>query len=195
MKVILATLIIAIVLGFLLGGRLSNLACLRIRWMPLAIAGLALQLVPMPGRAWSLALLYVSFALLVAFAVANGRAGIPGAWLILAGILLNLTVIGLNQGMPVAREALVRSDQMDTLELLAKQGGAKHHLARPTDRVVFLADVIPIRPIRQIVSLGDLVAYAGVVWLVVAGMRGRPEEVAPASTVRTSGSGEVGGVG
>jgi len=39
--------------------------------------------------------------------------------------------------------------------------------------LVFLGDVLPIRPIRMVASPGDLIAYAGVVWLVVAAMLGR----------------------
>jgi hypothetical protein len=179
MTVILATLVLAIVLGFLMGGRLSSLARLRIRWLPLAIAALALQLVPMPGRTWPLALLYLSYGLLTVFAIANAWARVPGSWLILLGVVLNLTVIGVNGGMPVTREALVRSDQMGTLQLLDEEGGAKHHLAGPTDRVVFLGDVVPVRPIRAVVSFGDLLLYAGVAWLVVGGMRGRGDDAGP----------------
>lgn len=173
MTVIFATLILASLLGLLLGGRPSNLAQLRIRWVPAAVVGLALQLAPVPGRAWPLALLYVSFGLLAAFAIVNIQSRVPGAWLILVGIWLNFAVIAVNQGMPVARYALERSDQLETLELLVEDGGAKHHLASSDDQLLFLGDVIAIGPpVRQAVSVGDVFTYAGVAWLVVAGMRG-----------------------
>jgi hypothetical protein len=148
-------------------------ASLRVRWQPLAIVGLALQVIPVPGRALPLGLLYVSFALLIVFALANVAARVPGSWLILIGISLNFTVIALNQGMPVTRDALVASGQGETLAVLLNDGGAKHHLAGPDDRLLFLGDVLPIRPIRMVASPGDLIAYAGVVWLVVAAMLGR----------------------
>jgi uncharacterized membrane protein (DUF485 family) len=45
-----------------------------------------------------MALLYVSFALLIAFAVVNLRARVPGFAAILLGMLLNVTVIGVNGG-------------------------------------------------------------------------------------------------
>lgn len=186
MTLILSTLVLAGMLGLLLGGRPSNLARLRIRWVPAAVVGLALQLAPVPGNTWPLLLLYVSFALLTAFGIVNVHSRVPGAWLILIGIWLNFTVIAVNQGMPVSREALVRSDQMDTLELLVEEGGAKHHLARPNDQVLFLGDVIAIGPpVRQAVSVGDVFTYAGVAWLIVAGMRSRCGEESP-SVVGTS---------
>jgi Family of unknown function (DUF5317) len=182
MSLIFATLVLAALLGLLLGGRLSELARLHVRWAPAAAIGLALQLAPVSGNRWPLVLLYVSFAILTAFAIANIRGRVPGSWLILIGIWLNFVVIAVNQGMPVARDALVRSGQMDTLEVLVDDGGAKHHLAGPDDTLSFLGDVIAIgAPVHQAVSVGDVFTYAGVGWLVVGGMRGtrRPKEDEP----------------
>jgi hypothetical protein len=173
MRLILASLALAVVLGYVLGGRLSSVGHLRVRWQPAAIVGLALQVVPVPGQELPLALLYASFVLLLAFAIVNLRVGVAAFWLILIGIALNFTVIAVNQGMPVTRDALVASGQGDTLAVLVHGGGAKHHLADPGDHLLFLGDVLPIRPIEMVASPGDLIAYAGVVWLVVAAMLGR----------------------
>ncbi|HET7869062.1 MAG TPA: DUF5317 family protein [Actinomycetota bacterium] len=173
MRLIAASLALAVAIGYLLGGRLSSVASLRVRWQPLAIVGLALQVIPVPGRALSLGLLYVSFVLLIAFGLANVAARVPGSLLILIGIALNFTVIGLNQGMPVTRDALVASGQGETLAVLLHDGGAKHHVSGPDDRLLFLGDVLPILPIRMVASPGDLIAYGGVVWLVVSAMLGR----------------------
>jgi len=68
-----------------------------------------------------------------------------------------------------------------------RQGGEKHHLAGPGDRLLFLGDVTPIPPpVRQAVSAGDVVAYAGVAFVIVASMRRRRNESivgeAPAAT-------------
>jgi diguanylate cyclase (GGDEF)-like protein len=169
-KLILATMLVSVALGYAAGGRLTNLARARIRWAPLATVGLALQLV-LPPQPWPLVLLFVSFVVLVAFAVVNRRA--PGFRLILVGIALNALVIGVNHGMPVERGALVASGQQATLHELVHGGGAKHHLAGPGDRLLPLADVIALpQPIGQIVSVGDLFTYAGVAWLILAGMLG-----------------------
>jgi len=173
MKLVLATLVIAVLAGYLAGGRLSNLGSAGVRWPGAAVAGLALQLAPVPGRTLPLVLLFVSFALLAVFALANVRARVAGFPLILVGIALNFAVIAVNLGMPVTRQALEASNQMDTLAMLVHDGGAKHHLAGPDERLLFLGDVIAIRPIEQAVSAGDLFTYAGVVWLVVAAMLGR----------------------
>jgi hypothetical protein len=87
---------------------------------------------------------------------------------------MNFLVIGVNAGMPVPRWSLERSDQIQELDFLIEHGGAKHHLATEDDTLMFLADVIPLpSPIRQSVSAGDVVTYAGVAYVIVAGMRRR----------------------
>jgi hypothetical protein len=176
MKLILGTLLFALVAGFLIGGRLSNLSHLRIRWAPLALVGFAMQLVNPPGN-WPLFLLLGSFVLLSIFAIVNIRT--PGFVLILIGVAMNFTVIAVNSGMPVSEQALIASGQADTLGDLVNDADSyvKHHLADGEDRVLFLGDVIAIPPpIAQAVSVGDFFTYGGVAVVIMAGMRRRPEE-------------------
>jgi Family of unknown function (DUF5317) len=188
MRLILATLALAGAIGFIAGGRPSALASLKVRWTPAALIGLALQLAPAPGPTWGLVLLFASFVLLTGFAVVNVGARLPGFVLILLGVVMNFTVIGVNQGMPVSREALVASHQEKSLPILLERPGAKHHLAGPDDRLMLLADVIAVPPLEQVISLGDILAYTGVVWLVVAGMRRREPLVAPKAAVPAEGA-------
>jgi hypothetical protein len=168
-RLVLLVLLIAVGVGVLTGGRLSALSGLKIRWAPLALLGFALQIVAPTGR-WSFPTLMASFVLLTVFGVVNLK--VPGFALILAGILMNFLVIGINSGMPVEGYALTKSGQADTLTMLIEEGGAKHHLAGPEDQLLFLADALPIAPpFRQAVSAGDVVAYVGVAYVVVAGMQ------------------------
>jgi hypothetical protein len=170
MKLMLASLSLAVLAGFLAGGRLRNLSSIHLRWTGLAIAGFALQFVSGPGTTLPLACLYVSFVLLSVFAFANIRTtGFP---VIVAGIAMNFLVIGLNQGMPVASQALEASGQSDTLDDLIHNPYPKHHLATEDDAVVFLGDVIALpQPIGQAISVGDIFTYGGVGVVIVAGMR------------------------
>jgi hypothetical protein len=182
MKLVALSLAIALVLGMLAGGRVSALSSLRIRYAPLALVGFSLQLVNPPGR-WPFVLLIVSFVLLTAFAVAN--LGTTGFALVLVGIAMNLAVIAVNGGMPVDRAAIEASGQAETLQGLVEQRGAKHHLAGPDDRLLFLADVIAVpSPIAQVISLGDIFTYGGVSVIVAGGMRRRRPSAAPIGEVR-----------
>jgi hypothetical protein len=185
MELIVATLVIAVAIGYATGGRVSALADLKVRWTWVAIAGLALQSIPLPSRTLSFAALYVSFALLLAFAVANVRRQAIPFVAIALGVVMNFTVIAVNGGMPVTRDALVTSGQLETLDELADDGWVKHHLAGPDDELMFLGDVIGVSQIGQVVSIGDVFAYLGVAWLVIGGMRRRPDDVTVAVHLAT----------
>lgn len=170
MKLMLFSMALILSVGFLMGGRLSGLSTLKIRWTGLAIVGLALQFVTGPGDTVPLVSLYVSFVLLSVFALKNIR--IVGFPLIVLGVAMNFLVIGANQGMPVSRAALEGSGQGEFLDDLIRNPYPKHHLAGDTDVVVFLGDVIGVpAPVRQAISIGDIFTYAGVGVVIVSAMR------------------------
>lgn len=170
MELLLATVSGAVVAGFLLDGRLADLGGLEIRWTGLAFAGLCLQLVSGPGIAAPLACFILSFVALAVFAVVNLR--VTGFPLILAGVAFNAFVIVLNQGMPVSERALVATGRIASIDVLAQSPPATHHLATDGDVAAFLGDVIAVpSPIAQAISVGDVLTYAGIAVVIVAGMR------------------------
>jgi hypothetical protein len=191
MLLIAGVLVIGVVLGYLAGGRLRGLEDLRLRWWGLAPLGLLMQLVPLPlhghlDKQVSVDLLIASYPVLLAFVAKNIR--LPGLPLMFIGLSMNLLVISVNDGMPVTRHALEASGQGNLLQDLIHHGGAKHHLVGSGDILLPLGDVIAIgSPIRQVLSAGDLVVYAGLVWLIVAVMRRRPRETEPAPPPARSG--------
>lgn len=163
----------ALLTGLMTGGRLRRLESVRIRWWWLAIAGLALQIIPIPDR-WTgagFASLMASYALLIVVAWANLR--LAGFSMILVGVAMNALAIGLNGAMPVTDEALEASGQAAAISELAKGEPAKHKLADEGDLLLPLADVIPVpKPFGEVLSAGDLVAYSGIAWFLFAAMRG-----------------------
>jgi hypothetical protein len=173
MKLMAICMAAILAVGYLTGGRLRNVADLQLRWPALALVGLALQFITGPGDTIPLASLYLSFALLIVFTVANIRVfGFP---LILAGVLCNLLVIGTNGGMPVSAHALEASDQGQFLGDLENNPYPKHHLATEDDLLRFLGDVIPVpTPVAQAISLGDILTYGGVGMVIVGAMRTVP---------------------
>jgi hypothetical protein len=173
MRLVLFTFPIAIGLGYLLGGRLENLGGVRFRYAWAGLLGVILQFLPIEGTPGYVALV-ASFVLLLFVSASNWK--LAGFLLVLAGLWMNFLVIVVNEGMPVAREAIVASGQADTLDDIADAGGNKHHLATDEDDLLFLGDVIAIpAPVKQAVSIGDIVAYAGAMWFVIAAMRGRAD--------------------
>jgi Family of unknown function (DUF5317) len=91
------------------------------------------------------------------------------------GLLLNLTVVAANGGMPVTASAVERAG--GSTAVLGDGYGSKHHLADDDDIVVLLGDVIAVpKPVGVVLSIGDVLLYAGIAWFVIQVMRGRSRE-------------------
>jgi hypothetical protein len=156
----------AIVVGYARGGRLHRVAEAELGWTWLLFAGVGLQvavdltaargLLPdVPGTV----LLVVSHALVIGWIVANRFR--PGMVLIFLGLLMNAVVIAANGGMPVDPAAI---DDAGLPAVDALYG--KHTLMDEGTRLPFLADIIPVPPLRSIISVGDVVLAAGLIPLV-----------------------------
>jgi len=172
---------LAVCVGFAAGGSLRHFEHLRVRWWGAALAGLALQgmaLVSGIGRPAGSWVLVGSYGLLIAFGWVNRR--LPAVWLVMTGLVLNILVIAVNGGMPVSASALESAGAR--AEGLLGAGAVKHHLMGPDDTLTPLGDVIGIPPpIGAVISIGDVLLYAGVAILVVAVMLGRFGEGPPAA--------------
>ncbi len=187
MKLLLAVVVLSVCLGYVFGGRLDRLEALRPRWWGLVILGLGIQFIPLPNGASGTdllirtAVLALSYSLLLTFALVNVR--MPGMFLVVIGLACNMTVIVVNGGMPASAQALIASGQEDVVAYVREQGADKHHLLTDDDQLTFLADVIAVpQPIGQAVSVGDILVYAGLTWLVVATMRGWTPSARPAGS-------------
>jgi hypothetical protein len=192
-----SVILLSVLIGYLVGGRLRAFERLYLRHWWLAPIGLGLQVLPLPDARHGTdflvrtSVLGVSYALLLLFAGFNLR--IPGMPLLLVGLTLNAVVVIANGGMPASRQALEASGQTAALKHLTADEGAKHHLMTSSDHLTPLADVIPIpQPIGQVASVGDVFVYAGLVWLIVAVMRGQTGEQAPRQGWRYRGRHRLG---
>ena len=156
--------VLAVGTSLLRGGRLGNAGQNALFWLPVLVAGLALQtlLDALAARGWigdagTVALLLVSEAAVLGFCIRNWyRAGMV---LIGLGFTLNVLVILANGGMPVSPDAIRAMGGDPTGAVLA----GKHHLMTAATALPWLADVIPVPAIDLIVSVGDLVLIAGMV--------------------------------
>ena len=181
MLLVLGAIVLGLLAGLIFGGSLRQLGSVRLRLWPLALIGLAVQLVPIPSSLdprmarWAAAgLLALSYLLLLAFVLENIQ--FPGFPIIIVGLLLNIFVISLNRGMPVTDAALRTAEGQDYRQArqdLIDSGGVKHHLARPDDLLLPIADVIAIpAPVKNVFSVGDLITYLGVAWVLASAARG-----------------------
>lgn len=167
-----AVLAVAVAIGFITGGRISNLGHLPLRYGGLVALAVLAQLVGtvLGGVPYAIGL-GVS-ALLVAVFLLRNR-GIHGTVLVALGLLSNAVVVGANGAMPVSAYASGKAE-ISTQDLLAGVD-PRHQLADSGTRLRPLGDVIPVLlPVRaEVVSPGDVLVAAGLAQLVVLGMRRR----------------------
>ncbi|HYD10488.1 MAG TPA: DUF5317 family protein [Acidimicrobiales bacterium] len=157
-----AAVVAGVVLGFLFGGRPSNISR-----RPLQLVSLLAVSVLLQGAAEALdvsdtlglAMVLTSYVGLSAFAVANIR--LVGMPVVLVGLVCNLVVITVNGGMPVEREAIVAAGVAADHEIADLDFGAKRHL-EDGDALMFLGDIIPVELTEEVLSFGDLILAFGI---------------------------------
>lgn len=176
-------ILIVIVVALLRGGTLRNFAALRLRLAPLAIAGLALQMLTflgignVPALAFAVVPLYLLSMLLLCIWVAlNWR--IPGMALIAAGLLMNLLAVAANGGqMPVSPEAARLAGRYEDLAG-SDPAVSKHVVAvEGQTRLWPLIDIIGVPagvPFAPVWSIGDLVLTLGIAILCYRTIRRAP---------------------
>ena len=163
---------IGIVIGLLAGGRLGRLAELRLRWVPLILLGLAVQVAIFTdavGRAIGDAgpALYVASTALVLVAVLR-NVTVPGVWLIAIGAGCNLAAIVANGGwMPADPTAL------ESIGGLAN--GYTNSIVVADPALGPLTDIFalpPWLPLANVFSVGDVLIGIGIAATIALAMRG-----------------------
>ncbi len=166
MRFTLVAVAAGLAISVLAGGRPGHMAGRSFRLWPVLAAGVGLQALStgLAGGA-GLAVLVLSYALLVTFSAANAVR--VGMWMVALGIGLNLLTIAVNSGMPVRPSAIVAAGIAEPHQLGGLRIEGKRHLQRPSDRLMAISDVIPVRPLREVVSLGDLLMGIGLADVLV----------------------------
>ena len=178
---ILYAVLAGLIFGLLTGGSPARLGDLRIRWAPLIVLGMVVQLglfsSPLGNALGDVApAVYVASNVMVLMAVA-GNLAIPGIAVVLAGGASNLLAIAANGGyMPVSHDALTAMGRVPK---------ADYSNSAPLDVVFFgpLTDVFTMPtwvPMSNVFSIGDVLIGIGIAVAVVAAMHGRGLTVAEA---------------
>jgi hypothetical protein len=169
MLILIAAVVVAAV-ALLRGGSLSHFVDLPLRWVPLVVAALALQLLiftpflKVPIIPVLTAPLYVvSMILLIGWVAANWR--IPGMAIMAVGLLLNVVAIVANGGhMPVAIGQATYAGMIDRYtsgELAVHNNSIA--TAGPV-RLWLLTDILALPagvPLANVYSIGDVLLAIG----------------------------------
>jgi len=180
--IFLISVAVGIIAGYLTGGRLGNLASLRLKWTWLVLLAILIQvlifplftdhpIVPIATEAFHL----ISYLLVLAWLALNIR--VRPLLFIGAGALCNLLVISLNGGkMPASIPAIARAGGEIAAQRLTEDGVYGNLVSMgPSTHLNFLGDTMYLPgwiPFATAFSAGDLVIMFGLVWLMAQGMRG-----------------------
>lgn len=179
--IFLVAVLLGVLAGYAVKGRVANLQRLDLRRVWLVVAGLVLQLLIFPLFGDQPLLPYatmplhiVSYALVLIFLCLNLR--VRPLLVVGGGALLNVLVIGVNGGlMPASATALERAGIVSALEhLMTGEAYGNVVLMSETTKLAFLGDVLYLPswiPFATAFSMGDLLIMAGLVWLIVKGMK------------------------
>jgi len=169
-------IIAAVIIGMVTGGRFSNLSQLKIKFIYVIVLAYLIQVgIDFGAPRWEFggySYLHTLSYLILLFALVKNRS-IPGMQLII-GTLLNFAVIALNAGqMPVRADVI----PAQMAEALASGKGGTHGLMTGETTLAFLADIFYIKlPYQhQLISIGDILLNAGVLALIVKGIRGKTQ--------------------
>ena len=169
----LYSLVIGLVLGLLLGGRISRLADFRFEWLTLAVAALMVQFIlfteTVNSALGSLAPpLYVATTAVVLIVVLRNVRAAPGLAIVALGTISNLAAIIANGGyMPVTAKALGIAEPVVT-----KYGGNSVFTANPLLTPLVYRFALPAwLPFWNVFSVGDVLIGIGITIVIVGAMR------------------------
>src|SRR3954469_25411367 len=179
---------VGLLLGLLAGGRLDNLANIRLRFLPLLFLGVIVRFGTELGLSYGLdtfealrvPLLAFAYGLLL-FTLWQNRS-YPGLVLAFVGIALNAIAIMANGGhMPVRDRAFAEAGFTGPIN---PQSHYELSSTAPAFllRLGFLGDIIPIPvpPVQNVASIGDIFLSAGLAFFLFATLLRRPTP--PAAT-------------
>lgn len=160
MSVVIVAIVAGALTGLIRGGRFGAVLSTPLRAWPLLVIGVGLQAAPSAIDArFATPAALASYATLALFGLANLH--LVGMPIFILGLAANAVPLALNDGMPVRERALVAADIIEPGEAATVTVNPPRRFEQPGDRLVGLADVIPVPALRTVVSFGDLVLAAG----------------------------------
>jgi hypothetical protein len=171
---ILSAIPIGILVGLLLGGRLDRLADLRLRWAPLAVLGLLIQVAlftdPVSAAVGDAApAIYVASTAAVLVAVLRD-VRVPGMAVVALGAASNLAAIVANAGYMPADPAALAS----VVELSPGYSNSVIVVDPALRPLTDLYALPPAFPFANVFSVGDVLIGIGIALVIVFAMRVRP---------------------
>ena len=161
MWILIAALPIGMFLGLVAGGSFNNLHHFRLRVWYLLIPAFAIAALMAfdrnpPGEWILLPVALVLFAI-----VAFRNIAVVGMTVVGVGVIANLVPVLINGDMPVREEAVIQAGLADQSNTDLVKLGAGRRFEEPGDYLVVLGAIVPVEPVKEVLTFGDLIVVAG----------------------------------
>ncbi|SKA97187.1 hypothetical protein SAMN05443428_12412 [Caloramator quimbayensis] len=177
----LEALIIGIIIGYILKGKLKNLENVKLKYPYLAVGAFAVEFIlfslvrkGMLSRGYLTTSIYIiEYALIFLFIYFNRE----NKYILIMGLgfLLNALAIFSNGGaMPVSAKAAVTAGLAPSIGSVKASAEGLYVVQNEATRLWLLGDIIPKTYLRHyVISIGDIVAAIGLLIFLVQGMRSK----------------------
>jgi len=178
-------ILMGILMGFLIKGKIENLAKIEFRFWYMILAAGVIEASTVYIREneieplWDIVdqhvlLIKILIYGLLLFAVIYNR-HVPGLWLVIIGVFLNGLVIVCNGGrMPVDLLSVSELIKPEQIEFIREGKDLAHSLLTDETRLKLLADIIHIKrpyPWPKSISIGDIFMSLGIVIMLIKSMK------------------------
>ncbi len=163
MWILIAALPIGMFLGLIAGGTFGYVRELEVRAWYLMIPATAIVALMAVDRDPPVEWLLLPAALVLFAILAFRNMAIVGMTVVGVGILANLVPVLLNGEMPVREKAVIQAGLADASNIDLVRLGAGRRFEETGDVLVGLGAIIPLEPVREVVTFGDLIVIAGLI--------------------------------
>jgi len=185
--ILIAALPIGMLIGLMGGGSLTSTRSIGLRNWHLLVPAFIIVVVMAIDRDPPAEWLLLPAALLMFAIVAFRNIATVGMTIVGVGVLANLAPVLANGEMPVRESAVIAADLADSTNINQVLLGAGRRFEQTGDVLTPLTAIVPVQPVREVLTIGDLIVIAG---LINVGFRfvrpaatRRREEVSTAANV------------
>jgi len=161
--ILIAALPIGMLIGLIGGGSLTSTRSIELRNWYLLVPAFAIVVVMAIDRDPPAEWVLLPTALVLFAVVAFRNITTVGMTVVGVGVLANLAPVLANGEMPVRESAVIAAELADSTNIDQVLLGAGRRFEESGDVLTQLSAIVPVQPVREVLTIGDLIVIAGLI--------------------------------
>jgi len=161
--ILIAALPIGMLIGLIGGGSLTSSRTIDLRNWHLLVPAFAIVVLMAIDRDPPAEPILLPLALVLFAVVAFRNITTVGMTIVGVGVLANLAPVLANGEMPVRESAVIAADLADATNIDQVLLGAGRRFEETGDVLTQLSAIVPVQPVREVLTIGDLIVIAGLI--------------------------------